>query len=597
MPNDVQEVKDRINIVDLAQQYLGLKKVGSAWKALCPFHTEKSPSFLVNEERQIYKCFGCGKGGDVLNFVMEMENLTFPEALHLLADRAGVVLDLGKTPTEYREEQDQKTRLYRLNKLAARFFHKVLLEHPAGAEARAYLVKRGINDQTITTFELGYAPKLKAGQLSSFEKVAKTKGFTTRDLAEAGHPERFRHRLMFPLFDTLGAPIGFTGRTLDPDDQPKYLNTPETVLFKKSRVLYPLHLAKDAIKAAGQALIFEGQTDVLLAHQLGSRNGVAASGTALTPEHLAILKRYAPEVVFVFDNDEAGREATRKALVMGYDLELEPSVISLPKEYKDLGELAVAKPDLWPAIAQAPFAGIEWQVGSVLELSQKTPLSVSDKKRVAQSVLPLLARIQDPIERAHWVQYVGKRIEVSDVALQDALTRSLKKATNQRSVTPQAVNEEQASTEAADFSPREEALGLVLHLGETFPQAIAVVAPKQFAPSTPARRVAEAFQLWYNRGEVSKRADLIQTLKAELSRADHHWVDSLAFEVEKRYPYQTPDEGLAILATVTDRLEHQAYEDRKAEVAAAIAAAEAQGDRQAVQQLLKEFQTFLTTKK
>lgn len=596
MPNDVLEVKARLNIVDIAGQYLQLRKVGNSWKALCPFHTEKTPSFHLNEERQSYKCFGCAEGGDVLSFVMKMENLTFPEALHLLADRAGVMLDHRKTPAEYREAQDHKSRLYRLNKLAARFFHKILIEHPAGQLARDYLVERGLNEETITTFDLGYAPKVIPGKRSAFERFAETKGFTTRELADAGHPERFRHRLVFPLSDTLGNPIGFTGRALDPEDQPKYLNTPETVLFKKSRVLYPLHLAKEQIKSTGRALLFEGQTDVLLAHQLGSREGVATSGTALTSEHLAILKRYVSEIIFVFDNDEAGREATRKALLMAYELELEPQVIQLPQAYKDLGELAVARPELWPEIAVQAVPGIEWQVVTALGATRAHKLSVAEKKRVARLVMPLLVRVQDPIERAHWIQSVAKRIEVNEVAIGDAMKRYLSKEKIAVLGSRPDMEEQTESVDLPSFSPREEALGLVIRLGLAVRELPAAVSPMLFAPDSPARRVADRVEICYSQGELSHETQFMNAITGDLTRAEKEWVENLVFEVEKKYPFETQADGLALFEEAGLRLKDQEYEERKGDVARQIAAAEAKGDRPAVQKLLKEFQTFLKTK-
>ena len=596
--HDVEEVKRRLNIIDVVQAYLPLKKAGVSWKALCPFHQEKSSSFTVNQDRQTYKCFGCGEGGDTIDFVMKMEHLTFPEALQLLADRVGVVLDKRKTPAEYAQQKDEKSRLYHINRLAAAVFAKILKESKSADEARAYLLKRGLTTATIDDFGLGYAPPYARGSTSVLERYLAQKGFLPAERRLAGSPERFSQRLMFPLWDTLGNPVGFTGRALDPADpsrlasaeagQPKYLNTPETPLFKKGRLLYPLHRAKDGINSAGRVIVVEGQMDVLLAHQLGTTETVATSGTALTSEHLEILRRHTPRIVFAFDADSAGIEATRKAILLAYDLELEPQVVVLPDGVKDLGELALKDSAAWPQVLAEALPAVTWQL-QIATKSVADPASAVGKKQIAAQVLPIVARIVDPIEQAHWTQVVARHLHVPERTVAEALTRR-PKTEDRRPKRPEIVTINQP---VERLTPEESLLGLLLVHPRQLARVVTRIEDRDFPSDSRAAHLAKAIAISYTHNQSLDTTGLLTSVKKQLTSSEVKWVDSLVSQIEQLH--QASDETLVAgeIQAGFDRLRDKRTEHGKTRIAQAIGEAETSGNRGQVKKLLEELQEML----
>lgn len=589
MSNDVEEVKRRINLVDLIASYLPLKKSGSGWKGACPFHQEKTPSFHVNVDRQIFKCFGCAESGDAIDFVMKMEHLTFPEGLQLLADRVGVILDKRKTPEVYAKEKDEKSRLYRINRLSMDVYAKILTDHPQGKAAREYLLVRGLTEETIQTFRLGYAPASVRGLPSVLEKFLTNREYTFAERKLAGSPERFSHRIIFPLWDTLGNVVGFTGRALDPADQPKYLNTPETPIFKKSRLLYPLHVARDAIKETQRVVIVEGQMDVLLSHQLGTKEVVATSGTALTRDHLEILGRYTPKLIFAFDNDAAGIEATRKALLLAYELELEPSVATLPQKFKDLGELGLAEPQLWPETLANAEPGFAWQLRLAVA-AQPDTRTASAKKQIAKLTLPLLSRMNDVIERGHWVQVLARTIQTPERTILEALDRVASKDQARPSAASDP-QEKPASQRRRTLA--ETVLGLVFLSPNDASRVIPKLTEVIFIDCPEGLRVVEALKMWYSQGGKLNQTTLFEAVKGSLSRDDGIWLASLIDEIEQSYA----ESGSTGIRTELDativRLQEREREGLKETIADKIRDAEARGDRAEVKKLLEEFQQML----
>ena len=310
----VDEVRQRTDIVDLVGSYVQLQRAGRNYKGLCPFHTEKTPSFIVFPESQRWHCFGaCSTGGDVFNFVMRRENMDFGEALRLLAERAGVALEpLTVEAIEHREERD---RLREINAAAALHYHRLLMESPAGEAAREYLARRGVTRETMVTFQLGYAPdewRSAEGALAPVygHEDLLTAGIISRS-ERGGHYDRFRNRLMFPIRDPQGHVIGFGGRVLD-DSVPKYLNSPDTPLFDKGAVLYGLDLAREEIRETGTVVVVEGYMDVVVPYQSGVRNLVACLGTALTEAHIGLCG--ALVLILALDPDEAGLRATERGI-------------------------------------------------------------------------------------------------------------------------------------------------------------------------------------------------------------------------------------------------------------------------------------------
>lgn len=336
----IEEVVSRNDIVDVISGYIKLKKSGSSYVGLCPFHNEKSPSFSVSGTKQMYHCFGCGVGGNVITFVMEYENYTFPEAVKMLADRAGIALPVMEYSGEDRRERDIKTKLLEINKIAATFYYHQL-KSPAGQSGLDYLKKRQLSDKTINTFGLGYAPQL-TGDLY---RMLKEKGYDDELLKESGLftyekgiREKFWNRVIFPIMDINNKVIGFGGRVMG-DGKPKYLNSPETKLFDKSRNLYGLNVARSSRK--NNLIICEGYMDVISMHQAGFNQAVASLGTALTPGHARLMKRYTDNVLITYDSDEAGVKAALRAIPILKDAGLSTKVINM-RPYKDPDEFIKA---------------------------------------------------------------------------------------------------------------------------------------------------------------------------------------------------------------------------------------------------------------
>lgn len=334
----IEEVRSKNDIVDVISSYVKLQKKGSSYFGLCPFHNEKSPSFSVSREKQMYYCFGCGAGGNVFTFLMEYENYSFQEALKYLADRAGVDLPEAEYSKEARERADQKAILLEINKVAAQYFY-VQLKSPQGAHALSYLKDRGLSDEMIHSFGLGYSNKYS----NDLYQYLKSKGYRDELIVKAGlvtvderygASDKFWNRVMFPIMDSNSRVIGFGGRVMG-DAKPKYLNSPETMIFDKSRNLYGLNRARSSRKP--YFLLCEGYMDVISLHQAGFSNAVASLGTALTPGHASLIKRYVKEVYLTYDSDEAGTKAALRAMPILKDVGITARIIRM-EPYKDPDE-------------------------------------------------------------------------------------------------------------------------------------------------------------------------------------------------------------------------------------------------------------------
>ncbi len=428
--DQIQEIKEKTDIVDFISRYITLEKAGKNYKSLCPFHDEKTPSFMVSPDLQIYKCFGCGKSGDVYNFLMEMEGVEFGEALKTLADQVGVELkDYTPSPEEGRKE-----KLLRINQLAQEFFHYLLNERDVGENARQYVrEKRELSEEVVEEFKLGYAPR----SWESLGKFLLSKGFTLSEIVESGlvirkeggrkFYDRFRGRLMFPLQDYRGNVVGFSGRAIFGDGGPKYMNTPESLVFSKSRYLYGLFQSKKSIRRSGEVVVVEGPIDLLMPYSRGTKNIVASQGTALTPGQIGLLKRYADSISICFDTDLAGNAATRRGIELAEKEGLDVSVIVLPPKYKDPDDCARQAPSEWSRLVEQPVAVYDFYIQKALQkYDQKTP---EGKKKVAAEVLPVLKDIPDDIQKAAYVQKLASELDME----LDVVQKALEKAPSARS--------------------------------------------------------------------------------------------------------------------------------------------------------------------
>ncbi|OGY22318.1 MAG: DNA primase [Candidatus Woykebacteria bacterium GWB1_45_5] len=419
MESQVDEVKSRVDIVGLISEYIPLKKAGRNYKALCPFHGEKTPSFMVSPDRQIFKCFGCSEGGDAFAFLKRMEGMEFGEALRFLAARAGVRLKEYKpSPAE-----EKKETLLKISELTSDLYHYLLTKHTCGEPARSYLKSRGITSKSIKDFKLGFASPQKN---FLFRFLAK-KGFSPQDISLAGLTlttnegivDRFKNRIIFPIFDTQGRTIAFSCRSLG-DDEPKYLNSPETPLFHKSKALYGINLAKTAIKKEKSAILVEGNIDVISAHQVGTINAVAPLGTAVTGEQVEILRRFAENLLFAFDTDLAGDAAAKRGIEIAENVGLNIRVVELGED-KDPDELIQKKPLEWKRSIKEAVPIYDYFINSALK--RFGPSGAESKRKVAAEVLPQLARLTDEIIKAHYLQVLESKLGIEEGILRAALNK------------------------------------------------------------------------------------------------------------------------------------------------------------------------------
>lgn len=578
--NEVEEIKRRIDIFDLVSQYLTLKKTGQNWRANCPFHQEKTPSFMVNPERQIFKCFGCGRGGDVFTFIMEMERMNFPEALEFLANKAGVILEKHrkKDIEQYKKEKDAKSRIYKINQLSALAFQKILLESSAGKIAFEYLKKRGLKLETVKENLLGFAP-----EKPFLRDFLDKRGFSDSEIKLAGNPAMFRNRIVFPIKDVMGNVVGFTGRILD-KGEPKYLNTPETPIFHKSSILYGLDLAKQDIKIKNQAIIVEGQIDVLASCQASVSETVASSGTALTRDHLAILARYTSNIIFAFDNDAAGFETAKKAIVLAYELDLIPRLVLFPKDIKDPGELAISKPEEWRELVKNAEPAIEWLTEKFLD--GETELDVLDKKRIARELIPFLGLVGDPIERDYWIKFLAKKLKTEESAVREALRR----AKNFKFV-PQTM----AQKEKQKLTLEESFLSLIINHLEDLGHFINHLDYRDFVLDSPAQKIYKAIETCYTQSEDTKdRPVFLQCVEKNFSPQEKQFLDFLILEGQVLHKEKDKEKILLEAEETITRLKEKRKEEVKKNFAEKIKEAESASNRGEVKKLLVELQKLMS---
>jgi DNA primase len=392
------QVRARLNLVDVVQQHVRLRKAGREWVGLCPFHDEKTPSFSVNEQLQSWYCFGCSRGGDIFKFVELREKVTFPEALRILAEVAGVEMPERSGPDQARTRL--KRRILELNALAVQYYEYVLHTTPAGEPGRALLEKRGVGEHTARRFGLGYAP---GG--ANFASYLARRQRSQADAEAAGLVRRgqdfFQRRLVVPIRDERGQTLAFTGRTVLSEEVRKYVNTPESPAYVKGRVLFALDLARPEIEKRGHAVLMEGQFDVIVAHQYGVGNAVASSGTALTDDQLTLLKRFTDQVVLSFDNDAAGSAAASRAIELAQTQSMRTRVLRLPAGAKDPDEF-LRGGGSWEDVLRAAPTGWEHLLREAIgERSASRPADLELALRDGNAVL---ARIEDPAMRDQYRQ-------------------------------------------------------------------------------------------------------------------------------------------------------------------------------------------------
>lgn len=435
--DQASEIREKIDIVSFISEYLPLKKMGRNFKSNCPFHNEKTPSFIVSSERQIWHCFGCGKGGDAFTFLMEYENLEFPESLRILAKRTGVVLRESEFS---KNESSEKEKIFSINNHALKFYNYILTTHPAGKNALTYLLeKRKINKGLIETFELGFSPNTGS---SLSEYLTKKKNYKKYDLLLAGVSiERngrvydfFRGRLMFPLFDHRGNVTGFSGRSLDDKEMPKYINTKETSVYHKGNMFFGLNTAKEEIKEKQDAIIVEGEFDAISLFQEGIKNVVAIKGTALTENQVNLLSRFTPKITLCLDQDNAGFEATRRSLEIIEKKGLSTSIIVLD-DSKDPDEAIKKNPSGFKKALKESVGIYEFLTEKYISQNDKD--SATGKKIITDNLLPIFSNISNEIVKEHYLKKLSKLLDISLESLNKEVEKFSKTKQEDKILIPQ----------------------------------------------------------------------------------------------------------------------------------------------------------------
>jgi DNA primase len=604
--NTIAEIKRRLDIAEVVGDYVQLKKAGTSFKACCPFHQEKTPSFFVNPERQIYHCFGCGEGGDIFAFVQKMEGLEFFDALRLLANKAGVKLESYSSGDEQRSE---KRRLLEINQLAARLYHHLLLKDERAAVAREYLRRRALKTETIEDFMLGYAP-------NSWEATSKfllAKGFTVEEIFKSGlsvksergngYYDRFRGRLMFPIRDIHGQVIGFTARLLpgpngrDPDG-PKYINTPQTLIYDKSQALYGLNLAKQEIRREQTAVIVEGNMDVIASHQAGVKNVVASSGTALTVEQCAILKRFASRLILSFDNDAAGENAARRGIDMAIVAGFSVRILRLPDGAgKDPDDCIRQDVELWKQAINDAVPYMTWYIELT---SKRTDFNDAEaKRRAAGELLQEVAKIPDVVERSHWVAELARLFATVESLLLEQVRELQKKQSRQ--VATLATKSVNSTTSDKSFRPikkdrytllSEFMLGLAFYWPELRASIVSEIRLENLGADNELYRKFEEYYNLLREGD-----ETISNFRIWLeARQNNEYVRRVAIlelQAEKEFGELTPASRQAELDKLLGEFKLLHASRQKLELTRAMAGAEKSGDQQKIREIQEKLKELI----
>ena len=554
MKDIVQEIKERLDIIEFVRQYVTLTPAGKNYKALCPFHKEKTPSFVVSPDRGIWHCFGgCGDGGDVIKFLMRYENLEFVEALKILAEKAGVDFKTSGG-------QDYRTYnvLYEINEAAKDFFEKNFY---ADGAAFKYLKERGLKEETVKEFELGLSTK----EFDALLKHLIKSGFNIVDVEKAGlvvksekglYWDRFRNRLMFPLYNHFGKVAGFTGRIMpgyENENVGKYVNSPETAIFNKSKLLYGFHKSKNAIRDSRHAVLVEGQMDFLMMRQDGVKNAVATSGTAVTGDHLKVLKRYADELVLSFDSDEAGQTAAERTIDLAEASDFSVKVLEM--QAKDPADVVKESPGLMAALITKARSAMEFYFDRYLIKKAEDKGPVGFKKNI-RAVLAKIKNIYSPVERSHWLKQLSILINIDERPLFEEM-EALK-------IAPQRLSAEnfQKPDEEAEISRKDVIAQRIISL---------VLAKKELMDEMPKLKPYLPFQYQAASADTKNLINLA-SLRSSLMAAN---LDEKKIQDE--------------FSALTKQLKREHFKEQRQLIGERIKKAEASNNETALQEALKEF--------
>ena len=571
MSDVAEKIKERIDFVSFIRDYVDLKPAGANFKALCPFHQEKTPSFMVSASKQRFKCFGCGKGGDVFTFLEEYEGIEFPDALTILAEKAGVEI-----PRFNPKEASARTRLYDIMRLTADYYQLILHTSPLAHNAREYIKKRGIDDMIRDVFKLGFS----IAKNSALFDFLRSKKFTEQEIVQSGLAHKtqygfmdmFRERLIFPIWDEYGRVIGFGGRILvDDKTKPKYINTAQSPVYDKSRVLYGIDKAKDAIRRNNLAVLVEGYMDVIASHSADIKNVVAVSGVALTEPQLKLLSRFTENCALAFDMDNAGIAAALRSYEIASHVGLNTKIVRIPKG-KDPDELIRHNATLWQKAIQESELLIDYYFLTTLQNADVT--TVVGKKRVRDALLPVVMRCTDIVERSHYLNKLSALLTVSTEELGASYTQESQK----RVFVKQNVFHRLAKKESHMISEViEHIVGLIVTYPHLVPQDKKL--PYLSLKNEILHDLYTAAKDAYNTRNITKE------VVREWGEKHPNFIHDVSLLIDKDYSELEPREITAEFNRMCDFLNEYVSQRKRQKLLQEIRSAEARGDEQRVEQL------------
>ncbi len=587
MADVVEDIKSRLSIEDVVSQYVQLKKAGRSFKGLCPFHSEKTPSFVVSLEKQICHCFGCNKGGDIFGFIQEIEGVPFAQALEILADKAGLKID--KKKLDKKNFSSDKEPYYTAHDFACEFFEEKLQQTIEGKKVLEYLYKRGLTDETIKEFRLGFAPDefdalypmlIKKGV--SKEVLLKSGLVSAKNISSQEIYDKFRLRLMFPIFDAFGKICGFGGRALKQDQSPKYLNSPDSPIYNKSNLLYGFYQAKKSIKEKDQAIFVEGYFDVILPYQSGVKNVVAGCGTALTLQQIRLVKRLTTNMLTCFDCDDAGFEASKRSYFIFQSENILPRILQF-KDAKDPADFVKENPSELPKLIKEAKDFISFFLEHLLKNHKADTLE--GRRKILDELLPIYKQLT-PVIRDGFVKDLALRVGISEKNLYEELDRY-----NLPMHHPaRQVKEELENVSTYKLEVEELLIAVVLQNPKLFEVAKLLLDEKDF--SSDMKEVYKALLHQYNavRGQLESwnlDSDVLASIRAKVS--------VMMLFAEEKYSRFTEITLDLELRKLIDKIKESRRTRGLRDIQGRILEAEKSGDFASVKELLKEQQSLLNS--
>lgn len=573
--NELEEIKNKIDIVEHIGRYVQLKQSGRNFKGLCPFHTEKTPSFMVSPDKQIWHCFGCNEGGDAISFTEKIEGLTFGEAVRELAKRTGV-----KLPSNFSSRKEPTEKFYEINEETCKIFENNLYKE-GGKRALSYLADRGLEEKTIKTFRLGFS----APNGNDLVKELTILGYEEDDLIKAGVAtnrndraiDQFRNRLAFPIKDIRGRVIGFSARVLD-DSLPKYINTPETSIYHKSNVLFGFDTAKEQSRKQDHVILVEGNMDVIFSYQAGVKNVAAASGTALTEGQLDLIKRVTKNIKIAFDVDLAGQNATRRAIELAQNKGFNVKIISVP-EGKDPADLVRVDPKKWVLACKKAKYVVDYIFDSTFQKYDIT--NILDKKRATKELLEVISRLTDPVEKEHYLQLLSTKVGVRMQALIEALAKHKRPKTKIKEETNVNQSKQPESLE-------KHVLSLLLYApiyAHFFSNKLGVC---DFVEEDCQKFAGPLI----DEAEKTGKIDL-EKWKSNLSREDKVFINTLTLMAEDEFADMSEEAIQEEIFSSVLRLKQTCLLREKKRISREIEKAEKSGEKERALSLMTEFQSII----